>query len=411
MRQAYDFFSNPKVTRKNLLEPHFDKTIERVKSSQAEYILAIQDGTYLNYTSHKAKKESLGRIGKSGNTDQYGLIQHSNLLVTNQNEPLGLIDISHFHNDENDVSIPRNHRNIEDKKNKCWLESVKKMRNRIGKTNKKIITVADREGDFFEFLQKLDEQQESFVVRAKNNRFTGEKQRDRENKLFDLLSSTTPIGKFEIDIYNSKDHKIESIELAVKRVERIQIPKPHRSKENSSKNKESLFLNVVMAYNAEYSWTLLTDLPVENIEKCYEIISIYRSRWHIEEYHKILKTAYQIDELYLHSSREAIENALTMISISACRFYWMLYVGRVEQTIRADAVLSEFEWKSSYVYLKEKIPKETPSLKEAIINIARMGGYKVTKKGSPPGVKSIWLGFQAVGVASQIYENMVALKT
>jgi hypothetical protein len=123
---------------------------------------------------------------------------------------------SHFHNDENDVSIPQNHRNIEDKKNKYWLESVKKMRNRIGKTNKKIITVADREGDFFKFLQKLDEQQESFVVRAKNNRFTGEKQRDRKNKLFDLLSSTTPIGKFEIDIYNSKNHKIESIELAVK---------------------------------------------------------------------------------------------------------------------------------------------------------------------------------------------------
>jgi hypothetical protein len=69
-----------------------------------------------------------------------------------------------------------------------------------------------------------------------------------------------------------------------------------------------------------------------------------------------------------------------MISISACRFYWMLYVGRVKQTIRADAVLSEFEWKSSYEYLKEKIPKETPSLKEAIINITRMGDYKVTIK-------------------------------
>ena len=58
------------------MEPHYTRTAERIKASDAEYILAIQDGMRLNYTNHKAKTE-IGRIGKSGNKDQYGLIKHA----------------------------------------------------------------------------------------------------------------------------------------------------------------------------------------------------------------------------------------------------------------------------------------------------------------------------------------------
>ena len=70
------------------IEPHYQQTAERIKRSNAKYVLALQDQMRLNYTSHPAKTE-LGRIGKSGKTEQYGLIQHSVLYVTDKNEPLG----------------------------------------------------------------------------------------------------------------------------------------------------------------------------------------------------------------------------------------------------------------------------------------------------------------------------------
>ncbi len=35
-RQAYDFFSNPKVSGEICLEPHYKNTIERVKASNAD---------------------------------------------------------------------------------------------------------------------------------------------------------------------------------------------------------------------------------------------------------------------------------------------------------------------------------------------------------------------------------------
>ena len=83
------------MTKDRLIEPHYEQSVYRIKSSQSKYILAIQDQMRLNYTHHLAKHD-LGRIGKTGKTTQYGLIQHSVLCVDDRNEPLGLIDLSFF---------------------------------------------------------------------------------------------------------------------------------------------------------------------------------------------------------------------------------------------------------------------------------------------------------------------------
>ena len=160
------FFSNPKVSSTALLEPHYQKTAERAASLNFKYALAIQDDTVLNFTSHKAKTD-IGRVGtKVGNTEQYGLIQHSTLLVTDQNEPLGLIDLHHFHNDEFDTSIPKHLRALEDKRSGYWVAALNKTRTRLKNLDKKIITVTDREGDFFEFLHELNSHNDLFVIRA-----------------------------------------------------------------------------------------------------------------------------------------------------------------------------------------------------------------------------------------------------
>lgn len=393
-----------------MLEPHYKKTAERVAFNNAKYILAIQDGTVLNYSSHKSKTE-IGRIGRVGKTDQYGLIQHSTLLVTDQNEPLGLIDLHHFHYDDFDTSIHKHHRYIEDKQNIRWINASKNLRSRLGDNAKKIITVADREGDFFEFLHDLRAHQDSFVIRAQHNRHTGEKHRDRGDKLFDLIRKEEDLGEVITTINDIATHEVKDITLKIKRLKKIAIPPPHRTKSQNVEQYKPIEVNIVMAYNETYCWILLTDSPVETLGDCQEVMLIYKARWHVEDYHKILKTGYQIDELYLHSSREAIENALTMASISACRLYWMIYVGRVEKTIKADRLFEEYEWKSIYIYFKEKIPEESPSLAEVIIKIARLGGYKPRKNAKPPGIKTMWLGLQCFTVAAEMYKNVMSTKT
>lgn len=411
-RQTYDFFSNPKVSREALLEPHLQNTVSRVKETDAKYVLAIQDTTTLNFTSHKAKTE-IGRIGRTkSKIDQYGLYQHSTLCVSDTNECLGLIDIQYFHNDEFNSTKHRHHRPIGDKKTICWVNAIKNMRNNLQDSEKKIITVADREGDFFEFMYCLVEHNESFVIRALHNRHMGEKNRNRGDKIFDLLEEQNDTGEITVTINDPQTHEIKEINLKIKRLKEIRLPPPHRGKEGRNiKDYEPITVNLVKIYNDTYCWFLLTNLPVESIEDCELVAKIYKERWHIEDFHKILKTAYQIDEIYLHSSRNAIENALTMISISACRLYWMIYVGRVEKGIKADSIFKEYEWKAIYVYFKEEIPTELPSLSEVILKIARLGGYKSKKNAQPPGIKTMWLGFQGFTIAAEMYKNIMSIKT
>ena len=410
VRQTYDFFSNPKVSRTALLEPHFTNTARRVQASDANYILAIQDGTVLNYSSHKAKTE-LGRISHAGKTHQYGLIQHSTLCITDKNECLGLIDLQHFHHDDFDKSINHNYRSKEDKKTMCWISALKSMRARLPANNKEIITVADREGDFFEFLYALDKESEFFVIRAKHDRYSG-KEYQEGDKLSELLKKQDILGETTISINDVNTREIKKIQLKIKRLNQIEIPVPYWAGwKDKKQHYRPIRVNVVMAYNENYSWILLTNLPADDLLACQKVIKIYKERWHIEDYHKILKTGYQIDEIYLHSSRQAIENALTMASISACRLYWMIYVGRVSDTISADCIFKDYEWKCLYIYFKEPIPNEVPPLSDIILRIAKLGGYKHRKDAKPPGVKIMWLGLRGLTFAAEMYKNILSTKT
>ena len=198
----------------------------------------------------------------------------------------------------------------------------------------------------------------------------------------------------------------------VKKLQAIDIPpSPRVKRANKDKGYKPIKVNVVMAYNETYCWILITNLPTDSLDDCLKVIKIYKERWHVEDFHKVLKTGYQVDELYLHASVSAIKNALVMASISACRLYWLIFSGRVEKELKADKFFKEYEWKSIYIYFKEPIPHEAPMLAEIINKIARLGGYKPTKKSKPPGVKTMWLGFQAFSVAAEMYHNILSTKT
>jgi len=407
MRQAYDFFCNPKVSGEALLKAHYHETVVRARAAKSSYILAIQDKTTLDFTTHKAKTE-LGRIGGRGKNTNYGLFQHNTLLVTMDNEPLGLINVEHFDYDDYDLTIDHHERPIEEKHTFNWITSSEKRRKRLGELSVPIITVADRESDIFEFLHDLIEHNEDFVVRAQHDRFTGEHYSKYAEKLFSLFEKESDLGVISTHINDVNTHEIREITLHFKSLKSVTLP-PTRYL--SKEKYQPITLNVVMAYNNEICWILLTNLSVDTLQDCEQVTKIYKARWHVEDFHKILKTAYQIDEIYLHSSRQAILSAMALLSISACRLYWIIYVGRVDPECKADALFAEYEWKTPYIYLKEPTPEQPPQLTEVIIQIARMGGYKVQKKAPPPGIKSMWLGFQALGIASEMYKNILSRET
>lgn len=273
-----------------VLRPHYQATARRIRSHKGQYILAIQDQMRLNFTDHAAKSE-LGLIGKTGKTDQYGLIQHSVLCVDDQNEALGLMDVQFF-----DYSafagVDRSKRTLEEKASFYWIDGLKKMRQRLGDCQKRVITVADREGDFYEFLHLLRENEEAFVIRACHNRCLGFKEPNQEReKLRDVLKNAPVRGSIDVCLQDVDSREIKMIPLSLKATSIcFPVPKNMTKDQRESRGYEAISLNVVLAYDADHEWILWTSLPIETMKQIKEVVEIYRTRWHIEDFHKVLKT-------------------------------------------------------------------------------------------------------------------------
>ena len=59
------------------------------------------------------------------------------------------------------------------------------------------------------------------------------------------------------------------------------------------------------------------------------------------------------------------------------------------------------------VHRSNDIPLQPPSLSEAVMWIGRLGGHLGRKSDGPPGLKTVWLGYQRVCDAANVYELLL----
>ncbi len=183
----------------------------------------------LNFTNHYAKID-IGRIGKSQKTDQYGLIQHTALCVTDTNEPLGIIDLKIFDFDEFKTTIKNHKRCIKDKASCRWIEALNNVRQRIGDSHNRVITVADRESDFYEFMSSLVINNEEFVIRSKFSRYTGIKHRHHGEKSWNVVERSPIRGILRTNIQDITSRELKTITINIKACE-IMLPPIYKGKD------------------------------------------------------------------------------------------------------------------------------------------------------------------------------------
>jgi hypothetical protein len=395
-RAAYDFFSNSKVSWKSLFKCHIERTIKRVKESSSDDILVIQDSTFYNYSKHKAKID-IGEIGKQWDQVQFGFIQHTALCMTQLEGPLGIIGIEFFGYKESfdTTDCPTDYQPLEaGLASERWSIFLLQTQNRLKESGKRIITICDREADFFEFLYTCTTRAAFFVVRCKYNRYTGLKARRREEKLFSLLDKAPVLGYFKTTITDIATHQETEVRLQLKAIKDIMIPPMHKGKGHKQNSLEPILINVVQASIDGKEWILLTNLPVETLEEVIFIFKAYKQRWQIESFHKVLKTAYKAEQIYLHSSRSAILNLLALINIAACRVYWIMCKAREIGDKPASICFNDIEIKALHIYFYPSLPlsEDIPTLKTIFYQIAKLGGHRNTKNAYPPGILTIYRG-------------------
>ena len=181
---------------------------------------------------------------------------------------------------------------------------------------------------------------------------------------------------------------------------------------------QSVTLNVIFALeehpNPEakpIQWLLLTTLEIDNFESAVRYIRWYTYRWLIERYHYVLKSGCRIEQLQLKTA-ERIEKALATYSIVAwrlcavahrhcqrqCRIAvgdWLTYQSRQNPDLPGDTILEQYEWQSLYCHFQGfPLSAEPPSIKQAVIWIAQLGGFLARRHDGFPGVKTLWRGLQ-----------------
>lgn len=398
-KAAYRFFDNKKVSSENIISEHCKRT--KIRAEYLDTILAIQDTCYLSYTNHP-KTEGLCNI--TGNVK--GLVMHTAFAISPDGLPIGILH-QKIWSRKPDLKKSRNYRfvPIEEKEPFKWIyalrESIKLLTS--SQKKKKIISIADREADVFEFMTEHKKLGASFIIRAKSNRpINKDKKRSKtKEKLWEYMEKikASAILKVKVPEKKGQPKRIAKVTLTFSQV-KFQPPA------NKTKNKDgelsSLEVNVVFVKefdapkNTEaLEWMLLTDIPIERIEDAILIIDYYKLRWAIEDYHKVLKSGCTIEKCRFQTAERLIRY-ISLMSIIAWRLYYITHVSRIsEHNANCTEILSDYEWKALYIKMNptKRLPKEPPTIAQAIRWIAQLGGFLGRKNDNNPGITVIWRGW------------------
>jgi hypothetical protein len=263
------------------------------------------------------------------------------------------------------------------------------------------IHIADREADVYELFFSAYEDNTDLLIRSHYNRSLSD-----GSHLWDAVSSSQKKGTIELSVPDEKGRKVRKIKASV-RYEAVEILRPWTSK-SSYKSVELTAIEIKQtgAQEAEpIHWQLLTTLEVNQLKDILKYIEWYTYRWLIERFHYVLKSGTKIEELRLKQA-SSLQKAIALYSIAGFRIMQLVYESRTFPDANCEVILTRAQWHVLYmlVHKSNEIPKEPPTLSEAVKWIARLGGHLGRTSDGPPGLKTTWLGYQRICDAADVYE-------
>jgi hypothetical protein len=389
-KAAYRFLDNEAVGAEAILEGHYQASAER--AGQERIVLAIQDTTELNYSSHPAT-QGLGYL----NGLQYrGMYVHSTLLVTPQRVPLGLIDQQVWMRSEEEYKIDQERRKqlpTEEKESQKWLvslEATARLQQRLEQT--RVINVGDSEADIFDLFLKAKKLNQDLLVRACQDRLVDQEGR----KLRAHLQNQPLAGDILLQVPRRAGQATRTAHLEV-RFAAVSIRPPlRRAKEQLPSAQLWAVLAQEIGAPADVEaidWLLITTLTVETFDQACTCMRWYTCRWVIETYHKVLKSGCRVEERQFGDA-DNLQRYLAVDAVVAWRVLYLTMLGRDQPDLPCTVVLETHEWQALFCFIHQvKHPPQTiPSLQQATRWIAQLGGFLGRKSDGFPGPMSIWRG-------------------
>lgn len=400
LKAAYRFFDNDEIDVDGILSTHICQTLAR--TSEVPVVLAIQDTTEYNL-SHLPATTGLGY---GSNRKVRGFFMHSILAVTPDGLPLGVLGMKTWARPDEQFGKKHKRRQlgVEEKESFKWIEGIEQLhllQERCPQT--KLVTVCDREADIYDLFALERAKGVEYLVRAAWNR----RVIHPEGYLWEAMQAAERTGTtiLRIPARGGEPERLAQMEVRCAPV-RVRPPNNRRFDGLADLDLHAVWaieLNPPEGSEA-VQWMLLTSMAIETMDQALECLSWYARRWTIETWHRVLKSGCQI-EARQFGDIERFERATALFCVIAWRILYATLLGRLDGSASCEVLLQRVEWQALYCRVNgtAKLPKEAPSLGQAILWIAKLGGYLGRKNDRPPGATVLWRGFLALHECLQMY--------
>lgn len=408
IKGCYRFFSNDKVDSQIILGAHIDSTISRI-SEERNQVFVIHDTTYIDYKNRKktVDLDCITRNLQSKNIAK-GLILHNSFAVNDLGVPLGLVG-QHYTERKEIIEATKkikkhliHNKPVEEKESYRWIDAIKNFLKLENITQKEIVHIADREGDFYELYRECCEREAKFLIRASHNRAINKinRREPSKDKMFDYFRSLKPEAIITTEIQVNKEKKHRKANLAVAFKKFTLPPPPNRTVNKDGEKLHNIDLYGVIILektppknHEPLEWLLITNIPVTNTPEAVEKMHWYSLRWNVETFHKILKSGCSIEDAQLRSRKNLIKY-ITTKSVIAWRIFWLSRISRLDLNYNCNTVLTKIEQTVLFKrFNKGKINTEPISVKQALNWVGKLGGYIGRNTDAPPGIVTIWQGW------------------
>jgi len=398
-KATYRFLENERVVAGDLRQAHHRATLERVKKQAV--VLAIQDTTALNYSSHP-KTQGLGLLG-SHSPKTIGLWLHSTVAVTPKGEPLGWL--------HNAIWVRRRRgrpgKKLAPKESFKWVKSLQACQAwALECPQTLLVNVADREGDLYELFEQAlkvsGSRQVPLLVRAHHDRRLA----DGQERLWQKVSRQPVAGSLAIRVGRKGDQPSRMTRLNIRFCE-VDLQGPWGKAGSPIKlwaieASESV---PVPQGSGRILWRLLTSLPVCGLEEALEKVQWYAQRWQIEVLHKVLKSGCQIEQRQLETAQR-LERALSLDLVVAWRVLCLCKSARERPDDPVSDWLPQAQWQALCCYAQRQTtpPQAAPRVRQAVRWLAQMGGFLGRKCDGEPGPKTLWRGLHKLEAITEMWQ-------
>lgn len=386
---AYRFVRNPDIDSDALLKGGIAATFQKL--TQAKVVLAVEDTTSLSY-AHSVTAY-LGDTGGKQNSNQRCFWVHSVLLVDGESgETLGLGGQKYWTREEpakRGKAKERKNRAYEDKESIRWQETSELLAPQVGEDMSKIVSVADREADIYEYLHYKRTKQERFVVRVTQDRSLVSESLEPNSKpehVWTRVLSAKVCGHEVVEIAQRGGEftrKKRKANLSL-RYGQLTIKSPL----NAPKKQSELTLNFVHAKEeaapegvTPLEWLLYTSEPVENELDVLKILAWYRLRWRIEEFHKAWKSGCGIEAMRMQCA-DSLKRIAVVLAFVAIRLLQLRELSEESPEVSVEEWLEEDAWKCLWIKTEDKpIPEQIPTIKWAYYALGKLGSWRKNRTG------------------------------